>query len=156
MWFGKNTTRVTVGFPIERMDTLNYFYRCTFKNTYFLINRYIILKHILKNRDNIFQIMGLKIKEKKITTEDAKAHKRKKQEIVDREGEGEAPVKKFNISLKMQSSLMVDKQTDEAKIKKTGPKIIIAKSTKDQNEEKSQTPPKKLNKVVRVLFLVRW
>ena len=92
--------------------------------------------------------MGVKGKEKEPTLAEksAKAVKRKKAS----ENE-ETPVKKFHISVKMQSSLMADKQTDEANSKKKGPKIIIAKSKKEKEEEKSKAPPKKLNKVLIVL-----
>ena len=96
----------------------------------------------------LFQKMGLKGKEKEPALEEksAKAVKRKKAS----ENE-ETPVKKFHISVKMQSSLMADKQTDEANSKKKGPKIIIAKSKKEKEEEKSTAPPKKLNKVLMEL-----
>ena len=52
--------------------------------------------------------------------------------------------KKFHISLKMQSSLTMEKpQPVEGK---KGPKIIIAKSKKEKDDE-SKKPTKRLNKV---------
>ena len=52
--------------------------------------------------------------------------------------------KKIHISLKMQSSLTMEKpQTVEGK---KGPKIIIAKSKKEKDDE-SKKPTKRLNKV---------
>ena len=93
----------------------------------------------------LFQKMGVKGKEKDAVPAEkgTKAVKRKKTA----ENE-ETPVKKFHISVKMQSSLIADKQTDEANSKKKGPKIIIAKSMKEKEAEKSKAPPQKLNKVV--------
>lgn len=92
--------------------------------------------------------MGVKGKEKEpaLAEKSSKTVKRKKAS----ENE-ETPVKKFHISVKMQSSLVADKQTDEASSKKKGPKIIIAKSKKEKEEEKSKAPPKKLNKVLMEL-----
>ena len=88
--------------------------------------------------------MGLKGKEEEIVSveKSSKAVKRKKAA----ENE-ETPVKKFHISVKMQTSMMKDKQSDEVTSKKKGPKIIIAKSKKEKEEEKSKAPPKKINKV---------
>ena len=57
--------------------------------------------------------------------------------------------KKFHISLKMQSSLTMEKpQPVEGK---KGPKIIIAKSKKEKDDE-SKKPTKRLNKVSLVLM----
>ena len=97
--------------------------------------------------------MGLKGNEKETVSvnKSSKAVKRKKAT----ENE-ETPVKKFHISVKMQSSMMKDKQTDEISSKKKGPKIIIAKSKKEKEEGKSGEPPKKLNKVNLCLLWSNW
>ena len=72
----------------------------------------------------------------------AKKHKKRSKES---EETDEPPVKKFNISIKMQSDLM-EKPVIENQNKK-GPKIIIAKSKKQKEEENKSKPTKKLNKV---------
>lgn len=90
-------------------------------------------------------------KETAFDEKEVKAVKRKKPD----ENE-ETPIKKFNISVKMQSSLMPDQQTNEGSIKKKGPKIIIAKGKKEKDEEKSQTPTKKLNKVIELPVYHLW
>ena len=97
-----------------------------------------------KRKDNIDDITKKMKKQKK--DKNLKKEKSESEVVTDKTNElsPKDEPKKFHISLKMQSSLTMEK-TQSVEGKK-GPKIIIAKSKKEKDDE-SKKPTKRLNKV---------
>ena len=99
-----------------------------------------------KRKDNIDDITKKMKKQKKDKNLKKERSELKSDVVTDKTNElpPKDEPKKFHISLKMQSSLTMEKpQSVEGK---KGPKIIIAKSKKEKDDE-SKKPTKRLNKV---------
>ena len=99
-----------------------------------------VISHTEKDIEKVKKKKHKKVSDD-VKVETVKEKRRKKESDV--EENEESTVKKFKVSLKMQSSL-VDKPILSNSEKK-GPKIIIAKSKKEK-EETENKPAKKLNK----------